>query len=440
MTAPARILVAEDEPDVGMLLQEMLIGEGYDVQLVTNGDQLVRRAQEQPPDLIIADLLMPLMDGLEAIRQLRNDTRTSHLPMLILTAVGESSRVVEGLETGADDYIVKPYDREVLLARVRSHLRRAAQLPMRNPLTGLPGNVAIQAEISRQLEQRSKFALMYVDLDNFKAFNDVYGFSRGDRAIHLLASVLQEQIDAGDFLGHIGGDDFVILHFGADPEALCQRIIRVFDERIRSLYDEADLQRGYLVATDRYGVPRQFGIISLSIAVVTTYLRPFANVDEISRVAADLKQAVKQVSGSSYKIDRRSDAAPTNPLTDRRSGNSPDALIVCRNEVARAAIVATLNVRGYRLLIADTEVAAQGLLANHPHPNLVVAEVIDPATLTLWQQLNHSTPLIALVHDEAVATTVRAAGVVAAVRLGNNPLDLSDQLQAALAALTSNPV
>ncbi len=439
MTAPARILVAEDEPDVGMLLQEILVSEGYDVELVTNGDQLVRRAQEQPPDLIIADLLMPLMDGLEAIRQLRNDTRTANLPMLILTAVGESARVVEGLETGADDYIVKPYDREVLLARVRSHLRRAAQLPTRNPLTGLPGNVAIQAEISRQLEQQGVFALMYIDLDNFKAFNDVYGFARGDRAIHLLASVLQEQIDPGDFLGHIGGDDFVILHFGTDPEALCQTIIRVFDERIRSLYDEGDLQRGYLIATDRYGVPRQFGITSLSIAVVTTYLRSFATVDEMSRVAAELKQAAKQVSGSSYKIDRRSDSAPASPLTDRRSSNPPDALIVCRNEVARAAIVATLNVRGYRLLIADTEVAAQGLLAHRPHPCLVVAEVIDAASLALWQQLTHNAPLIALIHDQAAATAARAAGAVAAVWLGNNPLDLSDQLQTALAALASDP-
>lgn len=262
MTAPARILVAEDEPDVGMLLREILVSEGYEVELVPNGHLLVERAQEQPPDLILVDLLMPLMDGLEAIRQLRNDTRTSHLPMLILTALGESSRIVEGLETGADDYIVKPYEREVLLARVRSQLRRASQLPARNPLTGLPGNVSIQAEINRQLQQGAKFALLYIDLDNFKAFNDVYGFARGDKALHLVASVLQEQCPSGDFIGHIGGDDFVVIHFGADPETLCKRIIQVFDQRVRTLYDEADLQRGYLVATDRYGIVRQFGILA----------------------------------------------------------------------------------------------------------------------------------------------------------------------------------
>src|SRR5690606_26709342 len=154
-----------------------------------DGDQLVRMAQDTVPDLILVDLMMPLMDGFEAIRQLRNDTRTSHLPMIILTARSASSEVVVGFDSGADDYIVKPYDIDVLLARIRSHLRRAAKLPVRNPLTGLPGNVLLQAEIERQLTQRTPFSLIYIDLDNFKAFNDAYGFARGDRAIHMLAGV-----------------------------------------------------------------------------------------------------------------------------------------------------------------------------------------------------------------------------------------------------------
>lgn len=435
MTAPARILVAEDEPDVGMLLREILVSEGYEVELVPNGHLLVERAQEQPPDLILVDLLMPLMDGLEAIRQLRNDTRTSHLPTLILTALGESSRIVEGLETGADDYIVKPYEREVLLARVRSQLRRASQLPARNPLTGLPGNVSIQAEINRQLQQGAKFALLYIDLDNFKAFNDVYGFARGDKALHLVASVLQEQCPSGDFIGHIGGDDFVVIHFGADPETLCKRIIQVFDQRVRTLYDEADLQRGYLVATDRYGIVRQFGIISLSIAVVTTYTRSFRNYDEIGRVAAELKQAAKQIAGSAYKIDRRSDDAIPPSLNDRRSGSSPEALIVCHNDIVRAAIIATLNVRGYRLLIADNEIAAQGLLAHNPHPALIVAEFQRSTPIQIWQQVNHNSTLIALINDDEDATIAQQAGAQVIIRLDGSPLNLSDQLQAALATL-----
>jgi len=434
MTLPIRILVAEDEPDVGMLLREMLVSEGYEVDLVQNGHQLIQAAQQQPPDLILVDRAMPVMDGLEAIRQLRNDTRTSHLPMIILTALSDSSKIVEGLENGADDYIAKPYDREVLLARVRSHLRRAAQLPLRNPLTGLPGNAAIEAEINRQLEQKAKFALLYIDLDNFKAFNDVYGFARGDKAIHLVASMLREHTAPDDFVGHIGGDDFVVIHLGPDPEALCKRIIQVFDQSIRALYDEADLQRGYLVATDRYGITRQFGIISLSIAVVTTYNRTFHSVDEMSRVAAELKKAAKQIAGSTYKIDRRTEETSTNPLKDRRGTNAPEALIICQNDIARGTIVGTLNSRGYRLLIADNEIAAQGLLAHHPHPALLVAE-FSPDIIHLWQELNHATPLIALVRDEASASAAREAGVSTVVWDDDNPVELSDQLQSALATL-----
>lgn len=435
MTAPARILVAEDEPDVGMLLREILVSEGYEVELVPNGHLLVERAQEHPPDLILVDLLMPLIDGLEAIRQLRNDTRTSHLPMLILTVLGDSSRIVEGLETGADDYIVKPYEREVLLARVRSQLRRASQLPARNPLTGLPGNVSIQAEINRQLQQGAKFALLYIDLDNFKAFNDVYGFARGDKALHLVASVLQEQCHPGDFIGHIGGDDFVVIHFSADPETLCKRIIQVFDQRIRTLYDEADLQRGYLVARDRYGIVRQFGIISLSIAIVTTYTRTFRNYDEVGRVAAELKQAAKQIAGSAYKIDQRSDDAIPPSLNDRRSSSSPEALIVCHDDIVRAAIIATLNVHGYRLLIANNEIAAQGLLAHNPHPALIVAEVQRATPIQIWEQVNHKTTLIALINDDEDATIAQQAGAQVIIRLDGSLLNLSDQLQATLATL-----
>lgn len=163
MTSRARILVADDDPALCLLLQETLQDAGYEVLTAGDGDQLVRLAQDTVPDLLLVDLMMPLMDGFEAIRQLRNDTRTAHLPMIILTARSASAEVVTGFDSGADDYIVKPYDIDVLLARIRSHLRRAAQLPVRNPLTGLPGNVLLQAELERQLAQAHPFALLYVD-------------------------------------------------------------------------------------------------------------------------------------------------------------------------------------------------------------------------------------------------------------------------------------
>lgn len=427
MTPQARILVADDDPALCLLLRETLQDAGYEVLIAHDGDQLVRMAQDQPPDLVLIDLMMPLMDGFEAIRQLRNDTRTAHLPMIILTARSASAEVVTGFDSGADDYIVKPYDIDVLLARIRSHLRRAAQLPVRSPLTGLPGNVLLQAELERQINQHTPFALLYIDLDNFKAFNDAYGFARGDRAIHMLAGVLAELAPREDFLGHIGGDDFTMIHYGDDAKGLCERVINVFDERVPSLYDQVDLERGYLVGVDRHGVPRQFGLLSLSIAVVSSRVQQFTSVDQVSKVAAELKSAAKSISGSSYVIDRRQ-GAPRPPLRERRGQRRPAALLIYDNEVLRASIATTLRLQGYRPMIATNAVDANNLLARIPDPVLVIADAADPAVLKLWKQLAVPAPLIALASSPAQVSEGRARGAVVTLLATDNLVEFTDQL------------
>ncbi|PDW04805.1 diguanylate cyclase domain-containing protein [Candidatus Viridilinea mediisalina] len=426
MTPLARILVADDDPALCLILRETLQDAGYEVALAYDGDQLVRMAQEDPPDLLLVDLMMPLMDGFEAIRQLRNDTRTSHLPVIILTARSASSEVVVGFDTGADDYIVKPYDIDVLLARIRSHLRRAAKLPVRNPLTGLPGNVLLEAELKRQLKQQNDFALLYVDLDNFKAFNDAYGFARGDRAIHLLADTLSAIASSEDFLGHIGGDDFAIIHYGEQSEQLCQRIIASFDAQVPQLYDEVDLQRGFLRGIDRQGMARQFGLLSLSISVVSTSEREFTSVDEISKIAAEVKQAAKSISGSSYVFDRRSSKQA--PPEERRGLPRPAALIIYINDSIRAAMVTSLRHQGYRPLIADSIVRAQDLLAQTPNPALLLATTSDEA---VWQLCNHFAPpipLIAIVPNQTDARVAIERGAKVALIATENIVDFSDQL------------
>ncbi len=427
MTPQARIFVADDDPALCLLLRETLQDASYDVTVANNGDELVRMAQDHPPDLILVDLMMPLMDGFEAIRQLRNDTRTAHLPMIILTARSTSSDVVTGFDSGADDYIVKPYDVDVLLARIRGHLRRAAQLPVRNPLTGMPGNVLLQAELERHLSQGHQFSLLWIDLDNFKAFNDAYGFARGDRAIHMLANVISETAAREDFVGHIGGDDFAIVHFGNMPEQLCIQLIASFDQQVRSLYDKVDLDRGYLRGIDRHGVPRQFGLLSLSIAVVSTNTRAFTSVDHMSQVAAELKQDAKHISGSSYVMDRRQDR-PRSPSHERRGQHRPEALLIEPNDMLRATIATTVRLQGYRPMIAASIVAAQGLLARHPKPTLIIANVSDPTAWSLWRSLEVATPLIAVVSNEGAVEAAHARGATAALIAGENLGDFTDQL------------
>lgn len=178
-----------------------------------------------------------------------------------------------------------------------------------NPLTGLPGNLIIEEEIKKRLKMEATFSLIYADLDHFKAFNDRYGFERGDQVIQLTARVLADAITkggtAGDFLGHVGGDDFVILTQTSAVDGICRYVISEFDRQVFGLYDPEDLDRGTITIRDRDGALRQFPPVSISLAVVENKDRRFSNHLEMAEVAAEVKGWAKQTPGSTYVKDRR---------------------------------------------------------------------------------------------------------------------------------------
>jgi diguanylate cyclase (GGDEF)-like protein len=393
-----RILIADDEPSVCQLLELVLKSEGYDVVTAQNGDQLVRLAQERMPDLLLVDLMMPQLDGYEAIRQLRNDTRTAHLPMLILTAKSTPNDLVTGFESGADDYITKPFVLPELLARIKGHLRRAAQRPVHNPLTGLAGNVLLTEELKYRIKRGTPFALLYIDLDNFKAFNDTYGFSRGDRAIKLVADVLREALarygDESDFIGHIGGDDFALISSPDLLDQLCQCIIERFDAGVRQLYDAEDLQRGYLRSTDRQGVPRRFPIMTISIGGVTNLQRQFTDDDQVSRVAAEMKSFAKTRPGSTYEVDARREHS-TAIVSDRRGTPVRTALLLGADTMHIRQLAEAFQAAGYRTLEAFSALDAHTILAHETTLSLALADArLGDSLWDVCDSLHSSAPTV----------------------------------------------
>ncbi len=303
------LLVADDDPFIARLLEIELRAAGYDVRVASDGVEAFDLAQERSPDLVLADVMMPNMDGFELTRRLRQDPRTATVSIIMLTARGLSADKLEGFAIGADDYIVKPFDTPELLARIRGVLRRAKEMRAQSPLTGLPGNVRIEEEIDGLVERGEDFALLYADLDHFKAYNDHYGFMRGDQAIQTTAALIEEvarEVTGGDaFIGHVGGDDFVLIVPTAKATDAAEAIVKRFDQEVPALYDPDDRERGYVEVANRRGELQRFPLLSISIGVASTEKRAYAHYAEAVAIATEMKAYTKATAGSSWAIDRR---------------------------------------------------------------------------------------------------------------------------------------
>src|SRR6266567_3338886 len=263
------VLVVDDDPDVARFVEVNLRSAGHEVTLASDGEEALAMAAELRPDLILLDVMMPKLDGFEVAQRLRRDPRTSSCSIIMLTAKALSADKVLGLSSGADDYIIKPFDPVELLAR----------------------------------------GVLYLDLDHFKAYNDHYGFVRGDRAIQAVArlasEVVHEMADESSFVGHVGGDDFLIITPPELAEAVAQKLCERFDLEVPALYDRIDLERGTVEIEDRQGTMRTFPLLSVSIGGVSAPPRRFAHFGEVVAIATEMKQVAKRTPGSSFAFDRR---------------------------------------------------------------------------------------------------------------------------------------
>ncbi len=275
----------------------------------TVGTDNLEEALRNIPSLIIIDEDTAKMDIIELCKKIRADEDNSITPIIVITSNKDRNHRIEVLKTHVEYFIKKPIDEEYLYYTIKNITSLMYINRRVSPLTGLPGNVQIQAEMKKRLLNKEIFAIMYFDLDNFKAYNDVYGFANGDEIIKFTAKVILKHVhnieNSDNFVGHIGGDDFVAIIGETDYDKVCQDIIDEFDSEAVNFYNDEDVERGYVEVANRKGIIEQFPLTSISIGVVEVDNQKIKTTLEIGEVGAQVKHQAKTIMGSTYVINRR---------------------------------------------------------------------------------------------------------------------------------------
>lgn len=314
MTQKKKILIVDGDRDECREIQRILESDGdrfivYTAEPSSHAVHTIYNYNE-PPDLVIISDVSEDGQGADLCAEIKSKTAgILHLPIILLLEDSGRVTAIDWERIPADDFLVKPLDLEKVGSRISLALARAARAGDANPLTRLPGNHSIMKAVQARIDSDLLFAVAYVDLDNFKSYNDKYGFIRGDEIIKVTARILTNSIRPFDsphaFVGHVGGDDFVFIVPTDRLDRTCAEVIKHFDQVIKDFYDEEDRIRGYIDSTNRKGEKERFPIISLSIAVVTNEYRPIDHIGQVIGIAAEVKKRVKSLPGSNYLKDLR---------------------------------------------------------------------------------------------------------------------------------------
>lgn len=246
--------------------------------------------------------------GLEEIIKVRKSFNLINIPLILILDKLEP-KLLLSIAEWTDDFIILDNNVEEAYLRIEYAFKKLDRISDNNPLTGLPGNLSISKAIEKIMESLKPYAVAYVDLDNFKTYNDIYGFTQGDEMIKNLARIivntLSELSKEDHFVGHIGGDDFVFIVPLDKVETVSKEIIKRFDLLVPSFLKKEDLERGYFISINRIGEVCKIPLPSISIAIVPVWKGKFKHIGEISARAAEVKKIAKSIEGSTYFIDRR---------------------------------------------------------------------------------------------------------------------------------------
>ncbi len=320
MIQKARILVVNPSKQERQVHASTLAAQGYEMVTAISGEEALFLLEAGTPDLFLIAADTPGMDGFALCEQIKTDPRLLNVPVIFTTHKRENDAIARSYAVGAVDYLVVPCHLSEILARVRTHIHlhnllleveRLREVAIdSNPLTHLPGNNTIMEVIQDSIDCQLDMGLIYTDLDNFKSYNDAYGFSAGDDVLMFTSEVLQEAMQeecGGDgFLGHIGGDDFVMMVPLQDLEKVGETIVRKFDQGSSRFYTEEDRVQGGIVAPDRNGIIQKFPIVSISMGGLGLKCRRFTRYVEVAAACAEVKHAAKEIPGSNLFMDKRS--------------------------------------------------------------------------------------------------------------------------------------
>ncbi len=334
-----KILIIDESLQDLRIHASTLRKQGYEVLCARSGEDTFKLLETMAPDLFLIDTGMKNEDGYDLCRRLKQDTDLRSVPVIFITDSRLPEDIDQGYASGGMDYIVKPCHLSEFLSRVgtqiklfqlmRQHEEVQATAIDASPLTRLPGNNSIHKAIQEAIDEHRDVGIIHTDLDNFKAFNDAYGFTFGDDLLIFNAAILHTALrkicDGQGFLGHIGGDDFVVMLPAEKLLEFGEEVVRSFDEGAPSFYKDEDRERGHIVSVDRQGLIKNFPITSISMGGM--YLRDywFSRYVEVAEICAEVKHKAKSIVGSNIFVDRReADPLPLGQSVSSSSEQTPE--------------------------------------------------------------------------------------------------------------------
>ena len=266
----SRVLLIDSDPADAELIHTALTEQGHTVRVAATAGDGLAATLEKTPSLVLLALSLPDQSGLDVFRTMRGRARTEHIPVMFLAERGEASQQNEVLHAGADDFIIKPFDTDILSLRVRNAIKRAERDGLHHPQTGLATGRLIQERVRALSEEYDWYKIDFI-LDHFAAFREAYGFMTGQEVMTFAAELISDLVHTAgtpeDFIGHRADDEFTIVTRLTNGPALRAQLEARFNESVLSFYNFAEREQGFIEIIDANGQQAQYPLMRARIKV-----------------------------------------------------------------------------------------------------------------------------------------------------------------------------